>query len=74
MIFILLSALVGAGAAFFVLWPYGAVVTCIGAPFGGGFLAALAALWLALGSRVKSSRQAPSASGEETKSTGGLMT
>ena len=53
MILIVLSALVGAGAAFFVLLPYGPVVACVAAPFGGGIFAALAALWLGSRSRVE---------------------
>lgn len=55
MIFILLSAIVGAGVAFFVLWPCGVLVACIGAPFSGGVFAALAAVWLGHRSRVASS-------------------
>jgi hypothetical protein len=65
MILILLSALVGAGVAFFVLWPYGTVVACIAAPFGGGMFAALAAFWLGRRSRIESSRRTPSAPGDE---------
>jgi hypothetical protein len=65
MILILLSALVGAGVAFFGLWPYGVLVACIGAPFGGGVFAALAALWLGQRSRAEPSRKTASASGDE---------
>jgi hypothetical protein len=63
MLCIVLSALVGACAAFFILWPYGALVACFGAPFGGGIFAALAALWLGLQSDSK--RIAPTVSGDK---------
>jgi hypothetical protein len=65
MVFILLSALVGAGATLFLLWPYGTVVACIAAPFGGGVFAALAAFWLGRRSRIESSRRTPSAPADE---------
>jgi hypothetical protein len=46
MLFIIVSGIIGAGATFFILWPYGALVAFFGAPFGGGICAGLAALWL----------------------------
>ena len=58
MLFIVLSGLVGAGIFFFILWPYGALVACFGAPFGGGIFAGLAALWLGRRSAARSSRSA----------------
>jgi len=64
MIFILLSAVVGAGVALFVLWPYGTVIACLGAPFGGGVFAALAAFWLGQRSRMESARKTPSTSAD----------
>ncbi|SHJ21444.1 hypothetical protein SAMN05444159_0003 [Bradyrhizobium lablabi] len=35
MLFIVLSGIVGAGAIFFALWPYGACSTFLAAPFRG---------------------------------------
>jgi hypothetical protein len=58
MLFIVLSALVGAGISFFILWPYGAFVACFGAPFGGSIFAWLAALWLGRRSAARFSRNA----------------
>jgi hypothetical protein len=46
MLFIVVSGIIGAGATFFILWPYGVFIACFGAPFGGGIFAGLAALWL----------------------------
>ena len=46
MLFLVLSGLFGAGATLALLWPAGALISCIAAPFGGGITAALAALWL----------------------------
>jgi hypothetical protein len=63
MLLIALSGLLGAAAAFFIiLWPYGTVIACFGAVFGGSMFAGLAALWLGRTSRKKS----PSAFGNET--------
>lgn len=65
MLFIVLSGIIGAAVAFFVLWPYGPFIACFGAPFGGGIFAGLAALWL--GRRSADSRQQlTSASGDKT--------
>ena len=66
MMFIVLSGLIGAGITFFILWPYGTFVACVGAPFGGSISAGLAALWLGRRSAARSLPKAPSASEEET--------
>jgi hypothetical protein len=65
MLFIVVSGIIGAGATFFRLWPYGVFIACFGAPFGGGIFAGLAALWLGRRSAV-CSRQVTSAGGERT--------
>jgi hypothetical protein len=64
MLLIVLSGLVGAGVMFFILWPYGALVACFGAPFGGGIFAGLAALWLGRRAAARSSRSAERSRGE----------
>jgi len=46
MLFIVMSGILGAGVTFVVLWPYGAFIAFLGAPFGGALFAALAGLWL----------------------------
>jgi O-antigen/teichoic acid export membrane protein len=64
MLFVALSGLLGAAAAFFIiLWPYGTVIACFGAVFGGSIFAGLAGLWLGRTSRKK---KRPSAFGNET--------
>ncbi len=55
MLFILVCGVVGAGAALLLLRPYGALVACIGAPFGGSVFAGLAALWVGRRSAAASS-------------------
>jgi len=66
MLFIVLIGLVGAGISFFVLWPYGAFIACLGSPLGGSIAAGLAAMWLGWRSAARSSRKTPSVSSEET--------
>ena len=39
MLFIVLSGIVGAGATFFALWPYGAGIAFLAAPFSAGLAA-----------------------------------
>jgi hypothetical protein len=69
MLFIVVSGVIGAGATFFMLWPYGAFIACFGAPFGGGIFAWLAALWLGRRSAADRRRQVTSASdGEASES------
>jgi hypothetical protein len=63
--FIVVSGIIGAGAAFFILWPFGALIACFGAPFGGGIFAGLAALWLGRRS-ADCGRQVTNASDAET--------
>lgn len=46
MLFLVLAGLAGAGVALMLLWPLGALIACIAAPFGGAIAASLAALWL----------------------------
>lgn len=46
MLFIVLLGIIGSGLAFYILWPYGPLMAFLGAPFGGGIAAGLAALWL----------------------------
>ena len=65
MLFIVVSGVIGAGAAFFILWPYGALIACFGAPFGGSIFAGLAGLWLGRRSAAESRRQVTRASGGE---------
>jgi hypothetical protein len=65
MLFILVSGVIGAGAAFVMLWPYGGFIACCGAPFGGGIFAGLAALWLGRRPAADFRRKVPSASGNE---------
>jgi len=65
MLFIVVSGMVGAGAAFFMLWPYGAFIACFGAPFGGSIFAGLAALWLGRRSAAETGRNVPSDSDNE---------
>jgi hypothetical protein len=66
MMLILLAGIVSAGVTFFVLWPHGLLVACLGAPFGGSIFAALAALWLGLRSKEKSLRQTSTIAENET--------
>jgi hypothetical protein len=65
MLFIVVAGVIGAGAAFFALWPYGLFIACFGAPFGGGIVAWLAALWLGRRSAADLRRQVPSPSAGE---------
>jgi hypothetical protein len=44
MILVLPTALIGASVTFALLWPHGAFLALVSAPFGGSFLALLAGL------------------------------
>ena len=46
MILVLPTALIGASVTFALLWPHGAFLALVSAPFGGSFLALLAGLLL----------------------------
>jgi hypothetical protein len=65
MLFIVVSGIIGAGATVFILWHYGAIIACFGAPFGGAIFAGLAALWLGRRS-ADCRRQVTIAGGDET--------
>jgi hypothetical protein len=57
MLLLLAAALLGGLITFAVLWPYGALIAIVGAPFGGSALALLAGLLLAF-LRTRVERQA----------------
>jgi hypothetical protein len=56
MVLILPAALIGSSVTFALLWPYGAFLALISAPFGGSFLAILAGLLLAFVERQERKR------------------
>lgn len=59
MIFVLmLSALIGAAVTFAALWPLGAAIALVGAPFGGSLLALLVTILLS--SRTSEAKKASS--------------
>jgi hypothetical protein len=59
MIFVfMLSALIGAAVTFGALWPVGAAIALVGAPFGGSLLALLVTLLLS--SRTSEAKKASS--------------
>jgi hypothetical protein len=65
MLFIVVSAVIGAGAAFLMLWPFGILIACLGAPVGGGIFAGLTALWLGWRSATASRRDVANASNDK---------
>ena len=56
MIILLSAALIGGLATAVALWPHGAVVALICAPFGASLLTAVAAVLLALSSRAETNK------------------
>lgn len=65
MLFIVVSGVIGAAAALIMLWHYGALIALLGAPFGGGLCAALAAVWLARRAAPDGERNVPKASNDK---------